>query len=107
MKKRKGVSLIELLIVILILASLAAIAVPRIIHSVQTTNDQVNEKNLDHMNMAIEQYFIRQGSYPTNAAEAQNAISTNEYFPDGMPQCVGDFVWSWDNSNKRYELVPD
>lgn len=102
--RNKGVTLIELLIVVLILAALSAIAIPRISQSVQSTNIQVNEKNLHHMNTAIEQYFVREGSYPNSKTEADNAIDTNEYFPEGMPTAVGDFEYSWDNNSKRYLL---
>ncbi len=100
----KGVTLIELLIVVLILAALSAIAIPRIAQSVQSTNVQVNEKNLHHMNTAVEQYFVREGSYPNSQTEADNAIDTNEYFPDGVPSAVGDFQFVWDNDAKRFLL---
>ena len=83
-KGKKGVTLIELLIVVLILAAISAIAIPRISQS--ATNAKINacQTNLDIINSAIEQYFINTGSYP---ADLLVVTKDPAYFPDGQPRC--------------------
>ncbi len=82
--KRKGVTLIELLIVVLILAALAAIAIPRISQSAQTAKANACWTNLDVINSTIEMYNADTGGYPANLT----AITTDtDYFPDGEPKC--------------------
>ena len=84
---RKGVTLIELLIVVLILAALAAIAVPRISQSAMSAKATACKSNIDIINSAIEMYFIDNGSYPANLIPVTTDLS---YFPDGAPRCPVD-----------------
>ena len=97
-RNQKGVTLIELLIVILILAALSAIFIPRI--SQQATNAKAKltaeeqdqgeisdaeacRTNIDALNAAIELYSNKNGSYPANL----DIVATNKkYFPHGMPR---------------------
>jgi len=82
--KRKGVTLIELLIVVLILAALAAIAIPRISQSAQNANIRACETNIQVLNSAIEMYAAdNDGTYPSALGDLNNAT----YFPDGLPTC--------------------
>ena len=81
---RKGVTLVELLIVVLILAALAAIAVPRISSSATTAKIKACDTNVDLVNTAIEMYNADQLAYPSSLALATG--DTN-YFPDGAPAC--------------------
>ena len=84
MHNRKGVTLIELLIVVLILAALSAIAIPRISQSATKAKSKACETNLDILNSSIELYNADEGSYPTNLT----TITGNTlYFPDGAPIC--------------------
>ena len=83
-QKNKGVTLIELLIVVLILAALAAIAVPRISQSAATAKARACETNINMFNSMIEQYFIDNGDYPNDMDVLFNDTS---YFPDGKPVC--------------------
>ena len=84
MRQRSGVTLIELLIVVLILAALAAVAVPRISQSSENARENACETNIDLINSAIEMYYIDEGRYPRNLRR----VTRNEtYFPDGQPEC--------------------
>lgn len=84
MRQKRGVTLIELLIVVLILASLAAVAVPRISKSSASAKENACATNVDLINSAIEMYYIDEGSYPTSL----NLVTRNDdYFPDGAPEC--------------------
>ena len=86
MYKRKGVTLIELLIVVLILAALSAIAIPRISQSATNAKAKACETNIDILNSSIELYNAEEGAYPTDGN--LNLVTGNaNYFPDGAPEC--------------------
>lgn len=82
--KRKGVTLIELLIVVLILAALSAIAVPRISQSATNAKAKACLTNLDILNSSIELYNAENGAYPTDLTVV---TSDTSLFPDGAPIC--------------------
>ncbi len=83
-KKREGVTLIELLIVVLILAALSAIAIPRISQSAQNAKQNACDTNIDVINSAIEMYNADNSGYPATL----NAVTGDPaYFPDNAPAC--------------------
>ena len=63
-RKRKGFSLVELIIVVLILGALAAIAIPRITTSATTAKANACKMNVDIQNTQMELYYANDGSYP-------------------------------------------
>ena len=83
--KRRGVTLIELLIVVLILAALSAIAIPRISQSATNAKKNACWTNIDMVNSSIEMYNADNGSYPANL---QTVTQDLNYFPDGEPTCA-------------------
>ena len=84
MRKRKGVTLIELLIVVLILAALSAIAIPRISQSATKAKSKACDTNIDILNSSIELFNAEEGHYPATLSD----ITGNPlYFPDGAPKC--------------------
>ena len=84
MRCRKGFSLVELLIVVLILAALAAIAIPRIIGSSTTAKNNTCKANIDVINRQIELYKENTGAYPTTLLDV---TGNTDYFRDGPPTC--------------------
>ena len=99
--KRKGVTLIELLIVVLILAALAAIAIPRISQSATNAKANACWTNLDVINSSIEMYNADNGSYP---GDLTTITQDTSYFPDGEPECpVADAVYPNGLSNNRVD----
>ncbi|MBN1457206.1 MAG: prepilin-type N-terminal cleavage/methylation domain-containing protein [Sedimentisphaerales bacterium] len=84
MIRRKGVTLIELLIVVLILAALAAIAIPRISQSATSAKANACATNIDVINSAIEMFNADTGAYPTTLTDVTGSTT---YFPDGAPVC--------------------
>ena len=82
--KQKGVTLIELLIVVLILAALSAIAVPRISQSATNAKAKACAKNIDIINTSIELFSHENGRYPKGL---ERVTRDTIYFPDGEPVC--------------------
>jgi prepilin-type N-terminal cleavage/methylation domain-containing protein len=84
--KRKGVTLIELLIVVLILAALAVIAIPRVSQSAAAAKTNACATNVDLINSAIEMYYANANpnAYPAALTDVTGSAT---YFPDGAPTC--------------------
>ena len=96
--KRKGVTLVELLIVVLILAALSAIAIPRISQSATSAKSKACDVNVDLINSAIEMYNADEGAYPTNLTDV--TVNTT-YFPDGAPACPFSTAYVMNATTKR------
>ena len=80
---KRGFTLVELLIVVLILAALAAIAVPRMVASADTAKINACNTNIDLVNTQIELYRATNGTAPT----LTTLFADTNYFPDGAPEC--------------------
>jgi len=63
-KTKRGFTLIELLVVMAIIATLLTIAVPRYLHSVDRSKEQVLRHNLTQTREALDKYFGDNGKYP-------------------------------------------
>ncbi len=103
MKKRTGVTINELLIVVLILAALSAIAIPRITQSAQSAKQNACDTNVSVINSAIEMYAADEGgAYPADDAAMQTVVTGNtDYFPDGAPTCPLSGTYTMAAGTKR------
>jgi prepilin-type N-terminal cleavage/methylation domain-containing protein len=87
-RKNKGVTLIELLIVVIILGVLAAIAIPRMSTSAYNAKKYACYTNVDILNTQLEMYAADgDGSYPDALSDL---TADANYFPDGAPVCAFD-----------------
>jgi general secretion pathway protein G len=75
MALRRGFTLIELMIVLAIVATLLSIAVPRYYSSIDRSKEAVLKENLYQMRDAIGKYHADRGKYPESLA----ALATDKY----------------------------
>ena len=84
MRVKRGFTLVELLVVVLILGALAAIAIPRISQSAESAKINACKTNVDLINSQIELYYANTGDWP---ADLDTIVGDTDYFPDGPPEC--------------------
>lgn len=102
-EKRRGFSLIELMIVVLILGALTVIAIPRITGGTFNAGVNACRNNVDIMNTQIELYHSRTGSWPV---DLEQVTKDPNYFPDGPPQCPFNIPYTLVTTNGR-NRVPE
>jgi type II secretion system protein G len=98
MRSRKGLTLIELLIVVIILGALAAIAIPRITTSTSDAKANACSTNIDTLNTAIEMYHIDHDAWPTALSDVD---ANTDYFPDGEPSCPFGTTYIYNSTTHR------
>jgi len=84
MKSQKGITLIELLIVVMIVGILAAIAVPTYTNYMVRSRRADAKTALEQLRAAQEMRRAERGSYSTDMTELQNTW--------GVPGTSGDYV---------------
>jgi type IV pilus assembly protein PilA len=72
--KKKGFTLIELVMVIAIIGVLAAIIMPKFSDQKSKANDAATRANLESLRSALQMYVSEQNYVPTSAAQAQAAL---------------------------------
>jgi len=100
MRSKKGFTLVELLIVVLILGALAAIAVPRIIGGATSAKTNACKTNVDLINSQIELYYANNDAWPSAIGDV---TGDTDYFPDGAPVCPFGTAYSMDATTKRVD----
>ncbi len=98
MFQKKGFTLVESLIVVLIIGALAAIAVPRIGRSAANAKTHACNTNVNRINQQIELYLANTGDWP---ATLEDFLQNTVYFPDGPPECPCGAQYKWDKKKYR------
>jgi len=97
MWSKKGFTLVELMIVVLILGALAAIAIPRVMGGAQAARISACNTNVDLLNSQIELYNANEGSWPAALTDVTNDPN---YFPDGPPTCPFNQANNYNSDNR-------
>ena len=99
MRRVKGFTLVELMIVVLILGALAAIAIPRIMGGTQTARISACSTNIDMLNSQIELYYANEGSWPSSLSDV---TGDPNYFPEGFDaDCPLGTTYSYNGTTNR------
>ena len=65
-KLNQGFTLVELMVVMAIISTLIAIAMPRYFQGLERTKETALKQNLKEMRMAIDHYHADKGNYPAD-----------------------------------------
>ncbi len=79
-RKRAGFTLVELLIVVIILAILAAIVVPQFATSTDDAKDAALDSTLANIRSVLDLYFAQHGEYPASLPDGTNGAGTEAAF---------------------------
>lgn len=107
---RKGFSLIEMVIVILILGIIAAVAAPRMFDTATIAEENTTRQQLAVLRNAIEMYRARSGIYPpNNNLPVAMASMLNGPFPSpSIGTARGDTAVYYDlDSDTNTPVAPD
>ena len=102
-RARKGFTLVELAVVIIIIGILAAFAVPRFLDSVERSKAGEAFNYLAAVRSAQERYSIRQGTYADDITKLDIQMPDPKYFTVGTPAAgsTGSLEDSWTLSLTR------
>ncbi len=100
MKTLKAFSLIEVLLVVLILAVLASIVIPRVAESTASAKQAQCDSNRANLISALERYALNNdGKFPNDNDDFKDdVLKDTTYFPHGKPKCPYDDDYDYDDA---------
>jgi general secretion pathway protein G len=67
--RRSGFTLIELMVVVVIIAALAAMVVPKLVERADDAKENIARGDLSSLDLALKMYRLDTGSYPATAGK--------------------------------------
>ena len=95
MKAKKGFTLVELLLVVLIISVLAAIVVPRMSGASDGAKSAKCLANFTNIVKALEMYAATNGKYHVGVDYLNKILNSTMYFPHGTPKCPWGLPYSY------------
>jgi general secretion pathway protein G len=97
---KRGFSLLELLLVVVLIGIVATIIMARISNSTDTAKCRACQHNRVELNSAIERYGVENGGYPASLSD----LNLPTYFPGGIPTCpVTGSTYSMNTTTHRID----
>lgn len=90
-RKEQGFTLIELIVVMVIIAMLASLAVPKYFHSLEKSKETVLRENLSLMRDALDKYYGDNDKYPTVLED----LVTRKYLRNIPPDPETESTTTW------------
>ena len=91
MKGRAGFTLVELLVVMAVIATLLTLALPRYFGSIDKSKEAVLKENLFQLRDAISRYHADKGKYP----ETLDALAADKYLRKVPVDPITDSAATW------------
>ncbi len=115
MKRKKGFTLLELLVVLVILSLLAALVIPRMMGTVDESKIKTAKIQLKEIKRALEMYKLDNGMYPTTEQGLEALVKEPEIPPkpkhwkqylETLPKDPwgNDYIYIYPADNHPFEL---
>ena len=102
--KKKGFTIVELVIVIAVVAILAAVLIPTFSSLIKKANLSADQQAVRQMNTALAIYAAENGK-PESIGEVKNALDANDINIDGLTPVTKGYAFYWNPEENTIALV--